>query len=136
MNPTNNGTGDGFSPRKSEEAVDPLDEQPFGDKDASVTQTVRYKLPESVINRREPAPTHRPESKPYATRKVNNVEQPHFSLENLDEKITSRPHTQRTRLVERRSWEQPVIAANVTREVPQVNSGWVPVPAPTQLVQK
>ena len=87
---------------------DPLDQNP-GVSDA-VHKTLRFEAPEAPAET-SPAP----------------------SLEN---KITSRPTSQRTRLIARRSWEQPVLAKNVSRQVPVENAGWVPVPLPTQLVQK
>ncbi len=82
-----------------------------------------------------------PLDQPFDDKSVNasktlRFQNPQPAVENLDEKITSRAVSHRTRLVERRSWEQPVVAKNVSRDVPEVNLGWVPVPAPTQLVQK
>lgn len=134
MNPAKNGTSDGFTPRKSDETTDPLDQQGFGDSSAGLTETLQFKLPESVIKQRKPAPTQDLGSQP--ARRVKDIEAPEFPRENFDAKITSRSVAHRTRLVERRSWEQPVVASNVSREVPETNLGWVPVPAPTQLVQK
>lgn len=133
MNPAKSETDPGFKPHESDGAIDPLD-QTFGTGSAGVTRMQQFKMPETVIKRREPAPTDAPKSEP--TRKVNGVQPLQFPRENFDEKITSRSVTHRTRLVERRSWEQPVIAKNVTRQVPEGNLGWVPVPAPTQLVRK
>jgi hypothetical protein len=134
MAPMNQGNEDGFTPRRQDEMMDPLDQQPFEDVSTGVTKTLRFKMPEAVIQRREPAPAHQPDSQP--VRRANGVEALRSPLENFDQKITSRAVSHRTRLVERRAWEQPVVAKNVTRDVSDVNLGWVPVPAPTQLVQK
>lgn len=134
MNPPKNGTNDGFTPRKSDETTDPLDQQGFGDSSADVSDSLKFNVPEMVTPRRKPAPTQNPDSQP--VQRVKDTDAPSFPAENFDAKITSRSVAHRTRLVERRSWEQPVIANNVTREVPEANLGWVPVPAPTQVVQK
>jgi hypothetical protein len=127
QSPETGGTGDGFSPRKSSEPVDPLDQQ-FGSPNAG--DSLQFKIPEIVLNRRLPAPTHLEQ----ATVAVKHSQVP---VLNLDQKITSKSvPQQRTRLTERRFWEQPVVATTITRQAPVDNQGWVPMHAPTQLVQK
>ena len=77
-----------FSPRRPEEEVDPLDQQPFGNSNAGITKTLQFKIPETVIKQRQPAPAHEEESQP--ARRMNDLQAPAFPVENFDEKITSR----------------------------------------------
>jgi len=123
------GTGDGFQPRNSSdgdtEPPDPLD-QNFGTSTAGGPEELRFKIP-----------AKQPENRKNPTRRVNKHRQPDYPVLKLDEKITSRSQPRRTRLIERRSWQQPVVAKNVRRESRDGNRGWVPVPLPaTQLVKK
>jgi hypothetical protein len=122
------GTGDGFSPRKPIGSVDPLD-QKFGTPNAGNSGAFRFQIP-------NPAPAPQPEAPKTLTFPVNSDPEPEYPLINLDEKITSRTFTQRTRLIQRRAWREPEIATIVNREIPAANLGWHPVPAPTQLVRK
>ncbi len=97
---------------------------------------LQFKIPEVVLNRRQPAPTHQRDALKDRTFQVNASQEVKSPSWKLDEKITSRPMPQRTRLIARRSWEQPAVAKTVTRPTSVENLGWVPMPAPTQLVQK
>ena len=112
--PMTPGTGDGFSPRGSAE-----------DSTNAARETLQFKVPEAA-----------PADDEEQTQPVKRIEEPAYPVLNLDDKITSRPSAQRTRLIARRSWEQPELAKNITRRAPVENEGWVPVPLPTQLVQK
>lgn len=130
------GTGDGFSPR-NDTGTDPIDNS-FGTSSAGGRDQLRFKVPSSNYQR-EDAPTYEELEFKNPTRrvKVEGSDEPSFPLLKLDEKFTSHPMPQRTRLVERRSWEQPVIARGESdRETSEINLGWVPMPAPAQLVQK
>lgn len=102
---------EGFSPRNSEMPPDPLD----GTTNA-VHKTLKFEIPEAPESEAEAGPT--------------------TPVWNLENKITSRPMPERTRLIARRSWDEPQVAKNITRQIPDENAGWVPVPLPTQLVQK
>ncbi len=93
----------------------------------------RLQIPQSILARREPAPTHQTQNTIWQVKYQSEAEP---ALAKLDDKITTRPMPQRTRLIERQSWTEPVLAKNITREPSEINLGWVPVPAPTRLVQK
>lgn len=131
------GTGDGFSPRDSNDSgPDPLDSS-FGTSSASRRDQLRFKVPSADFQRNETAPEELDFKNPTRRVKSESSDRPSFPLLKLDEKITSRPMPQRTRLVERRSWQEPVIARNeADSELSEINLGWVPMPAPAQLVQK
>lgn len=137
-NPSPGGNGDGFTPRNSNGSEpDPLDRS-FGTSSAGGRDELRFKFPNSDINRPETTPNQRLEFKSPTRRiKIEDSEKPNFPLLKLDEKMTSRSMPQRTRLVQRRSWQQPVIARTETDRGPsEINLGWVPLPAPARLVQK
>ncbi len=138
-NQNNPPNGDpGFAPRnpsRDERSIDPLD-QTFGTSSSANDGELRFKIPSSIINHRQPAPSHKPETKPTPAGGNNENSEAEYPLLRLDEKITTRTLPTRTRLVRRQSWSQPVIARAVPRQTETMNLGWVPVPLPTQLVQK
>ncbi len=127
------GTGEGFQPRNpnnmgikdGDYMPDTLDENP------STRGREELRIPQAILARRQPAPAHRT-----AVQQVKFQAEAAPALAKLDDKITTRPMPERTRLIERQSWSEPALAENPRRESSEINLGWIPVPAPTRLVQK
>ena len=105
---------------------DPGATPPQADTFGSSEQSDLYKLPESVIKQRGPAPAGGPSIEGAETETLR------IPPLGLDDKITWRDAPERTRLSVAASYATPVVA----RTKIDPNSGWTPVPAGTQLAKK
>ena len=91
-------------------------------------QSDSFKLPESVIEQRRPAPSGGPDIEGTET----NGESLRIPPLGFDDKITWRAAPERTRLAVAARYATPVVA----RAKIEPNSGWTPVLAGTQLAKK